>query len=291
MNYYKRHLGDYAKDTGHLSLLEHGVYTLLLDAYYATERPIPADKAHRIAKANTKAERAAADSVLAYFFKLEDGSYRQGRCDREILEAKESEEETKARRDNERERQHRHRERRKELFAALRERGQVPHFDMPTNELETLLSRVTGRDGHAPVTADATAIPLATNHKPLAKETERPRKRGSRLPKPFEIPPEWVREGCRIEAELGSPLGVNMKNEFAKFCDHWWAKSGKDATKEDWLATWRNWIRRACEYAPRGAAVPAPKPVHQCSKCANPSVGWDGFYHCAEHMPKARAAA
>lgn len=27
MNYYERHLGDYARDTGHLSIMEHGVYT------------------------------------------------------------------------------------------------------------------------------------------------------------------------------------------------------------------------------------------------------------------------
>jgi uncharacterized protein YdaU (DUF1376 family) len=51
MNYYERHLGDYAKDTGHLSLLEHGVYTLLLDRYYATESGIPEDQGHRIARA------------------------------------------------------------------------------------------------------------------------------------------------------------------------------------------------------------------------------------------------
>src|SRR5574340_208016 len=40
MNFYKRHLGDYAKHAGHLSMLEHGAYTLLLDRYYTTERPI-----------------------------------------------------------------------------------------------------------------------------------------------------------------------------------------------------------------------------------------------------------
>ena len=38
MNYYERHLGDYARDTGHLSMLEHGAYSLLLDRYYATRR-------------------------------------------------------------------------------------------------------------------------------------------------------------------------------------------------------------------------------------------------------------
>jgi uncharacterized protein YdaU (DUF1376 family) len=33
VNYYERHLGDYAKDAGHLSMLEHGAYSLLLDRY------------------------------------------------------------------------------------------------------------------------------------------------------------------------------------------------------------------------------------------------------------------
>ena len=37
MNYYKRHLGDYAKKAGHLSTWEHGAYTLILDAYYDRE--------------------------------------------------------------------------------------------------------------------------------------------------------------------------------------------------------------------------------------------------------------
>ena len=31
VNYYEHHLGDYAKDTGHLSMLEHGAYRIQLD--------------------------------------------------------------------------------------------------------------------------------------------------------------------------------------------------------------------------------------------------------------------
>ena len=47
----RHHLGDYAKDTAHLSMLETGAYRLLLDRYYGTEQGIPADQAHRIARA------------------------------------------------------------------------------------------------------------------------------------------------------------------------------------------------------------------------------------------------
>lgn len=87
MNYYERHLGDYAKDTGHLSMLEHGAYTLLLDRYYSTEQGIPADQAHRVARAKTKEERAAVDAVLGEFFTLADGVWTKGRVQQEIAKA------------------------------------------------------------------------------------------------------------------------------------------------------------------------------------------------------------
>jgi hypothetical protein len=40
---------------------------------------------------------------------------------------------------------------------------------------------------------------------------------------------------------------VDGRYETAKFVDYWRGKSGKDATKQDWPATWRNWIRKAGE--------------------------------------------
>lgn len=87
MNYYERHLGDYAKDAGHLSQAEHGAYTLLLDRYYGTEQPIPEDQAYRVTRARSPAEKLATDSVLAEFFTLQDGAYRNSRADREISKA------------------------------------------------------------------------------------------------------------------------------------------------------------------------------------------------------------
>jgi uncharacterized protein YdaU (DUF1376 family) len=87
VNYYERHLGDYARDTSHLSMLEHGAYGALLDRYYATERPIPAADAHRYAGARTPDERAAVDAVLRDFFHLDGDVYRHHRCDAEIARA------------------------------------------------------------------------------------------------------------------------------------------------------------------------------------------------------------
>jgi uncharacterized protein YdaU (DUF1376 family) len=87
MNYYERHLGDYARDTAHLSMMEHGAYNLLLDRYYATEQGIPADQVHRLARARTREERAAVDAVLQEFFTLQEGVWINKRATQEILKA------------------------------------------------------------------------------------------------------------------------------------------------------------------------------------------------------------
>lgn len=87
MNYYKHYLGDYARDTAHLSLLEHGAYRVLLDTYYATEKSLPADQAslYRICKAFSAAERKAVDLVADQFFPVNgDGSRHNVRADEEI---------------------------------------------------------------------------------------------------------------------------------------------------------------------------------------------------------------
>lgn len=88
MNYYERHLGDYARDTGHLTIMEHGVYTLLLDRYYVTEAPLPAGEVYRLARARTDDEIAAVDAVLREFFVLTDGAYVNGRTEEEIASAR-----------------------------------------------------------------------------------------------------------------------------------------------------------------------------------------------------------
>lgn len=65
------------------------------------------------------------------------------------------------------------------------------------------------------------------------------RKRATRIPENFTPSPEVI-EAMRAECPR-----VDLEAENRKFVDYWTAKAGKDATKLDWDATWRNWIRRA----------------------------------------------
>ncbi len=86
MNYYSHHIGDYIRDTSHLSLLEHGVYRQLLDLYYLTEGNIPlgTQSVARRIRAVTREEIDALESVLSEFFEPKENGYLQQRCDQEI---------------------------------------------------------------------------------------------------------------------------------------------------------------------------------------------------------------
>lgn len=87
MNYYKRHIGDYAKKTRHLSTWEHGAYTLILDAYYDREQPPTTEEAMRWACAKEPNEKRTVSDLLAEFFTLVDGRWVQQRVEDEIAAA------------------------------------------------------------------------------------------------------------------------------------------------------------------------------------------------------------
>jgi uncharacterized protein YdaU (DUF1376 family) len=75
MHWYKRHVGDYAARTGHLTLLEHGVLILLLDRLHESEKPFTSRDAHRICRPKSKQEKAAVESVLEEFFTHTSSGY------------------------------------------------------------------------------------------------------------------------------------------------------------------------------------------------------------------------
>lgn len=162
MNYYAHHLGDYARDTAHLTMLEHGAYRTLLDRYYSTEAGIPADQVYRISRARSREERQAVDAVLADFFTLEDGTWINKRAQEEINKAAAKRPETDKKRDNDKERQRRARERRKGLFESLSAMGIHMRWNATTEELQAAIDAEESAERHAHVTRDST-----THHAPV----------------------------------------------------------------------------------------------------------------------------
>lgn len=88
--WYPFHVADYSRDTGHLSMLEHGAYRLLLDHYYMTGSPLPAnaEQLHRICRAIAHAEQQAVQTVVQQFFQLTDAGYTHERVEAELAEAR-----------------------------------------------------------------------------------------------------------------------------------------------------------------------------------------------------------
>lgn len=88
MNFFKLYIGDYQRDTADLSLAEHGAYLLMLQHYYATERPLPQGKAlHRMLRAADKDERDAIDVIVARFWTLTEAGLINERAGIEIAKA------------------------------------------------------------------------------------------------------------------------------------------------------------------------------------------------------------
>lgn len=84
----------------------------------------------------------------------------------------------------------------------------------------------------------------------LAAQAQPPKNRATR------ITSDWMPDRPVIEAMKTERPDVDFDAEHRRFIDYWLGKSGRDATKVDWNATWRNWIRnaRAPSTAPNGRA-------------------------------------
>ncbi|WP_024864296.1 hypothetical protein, partial [Bartonella doshiae] len=97
---------------------------------------------------------------------------------------------------------------------------------------------------------ETTSEQIATgvdNQPPIHEQENVPEKakrakanRGCRLPADFEPDYDFaIAEGLPPE---------RVKVEIAKFRDYWRSKAGANATKIDWQATWRNWVRNSKNY-------------------------------------------
>ena len=85
MHYYQWNIGDYRKDTQHLTPMEHYVYRELIDWYYLDERPIINDIAKITRRVRLGSEFAQTiEIILDEFFQLTENGWSHARIDGEI---------------------------------------------------------------------------------------------------------------------------------------------------------------------------------------------------------------
>jgi len=79
MIWYKHYIGDFQRDTSHLTMTERGAYLALIQHYYANEECLPSDHSMlcRIAGAMTKIEKDAVMVAMGFFEHKPEGLWHK----------------------------------------------------------------------------------------------------------------------------------------------------------------------------------------------------------------------
>lgn len=240
MNYVQLHLGDWIAGTLDLTPTERGVYMDLLVRYYKEERPLMQDECKRIARGYAPAEQEAMHYVLQRFFTLENGEYRQSRCDEEIEKAQTV--------SNKRKR------------AAASRWAKKPEIDAsayPNAEQTQCECNANGM--------------LTNNQEPITnKETERKKKeKRQAITHAFRLdllPSEWADYSKQVRPDL------DPQTVFADFVFYFTKGRGAGELRSDkgWNQSWQGWVLRQKETR---NAKPAGSTAHQ-----QPEVFDEAYY-------------
>ena len=215
--YFPMYPDDFEADTAHLSLLEDGAYNRLLRLCWRSPGcSVPNDEAWimRRMRVTDPAEMDAVRAVLAEYFTVEKGRYTNKRLSREWREAHDAHEKRKM---------------------AGSKGGKAKALKLNNSEpsnAQAMLKQCSSNQNQN----------QNQNHKEKTPPIGGAKKTGSRLPEDWTLPTDW-----RVWAVSEGMMEIDVQREAAKFRDYWIAKSGKDASKRDWQATWRNWIRKAMQ--------------------------------------------
>ncbi len=246
MNYYSYHIGDLARKTAHLSILEEGVYRRLIDRYFTYEAPIMTDEPAlcRLLRARSVDEKEAVHIILQEFFNLADDGWRHADCDEAIA--------------------HYRSKSAKASDAANKRWGNVANA-AKVGGIQTVMD-LDGESVPMPTHSASEAYPvLLVNQEPLTNnskprtETQTPQSPPPPCPQTLPHPPkarskaestsatrlpaDWEPSDVDLDfCELTRPE-LTAKEVALRYRDYWIAQPGMKGRKADWPATWRNWVR------------------------------------------------
>lgn len=120
--------------------------------------------------------------------------------------------------------------------------GENPEISQPSGK-NTVLSQPSGSSTIPIITTVETPNSNSPPSEPEAVAKAPPEKRATRLPDDWRLPKgwgDWAMDNFYITRD-------QVVGEAQRFKDYWAGVPGAKATKKDWPATWRNWIRGSQE--------------------------------------------
>lgn len=221
MNYFQFHIGDYAAHTKHLSPIEDLAYRRLLDAYYLSERPLNGSSTDVARAIGLREFHDDVSYVLGQFFTRNGDEWINARADSEI--AKFIGKQEKASRAG-------------RASAERKLNGRSTDVEQTFNQ---------------PITNNQEPITIKKqDQKPLSPSAPSGDKaKGTRLDSSWQLPKAW---GEWVLQNLVGWTVETIRQQADMFRDYWSAQPGAKGRKTDWLATWRNWMRKATGTASAG---------------------------------------
>lgn len=232
--YMQFYVADYLADTGHLTTEEHGAYLLLIFNYWQTGKPLRKDRLSTVARLSND-RWILVEQALKEFFHDNGETWAHFRIEGDLVAVQESvDKASKAGKASAAARQ-----RKKEL----KDNARSTRVQQTLNECST----------DVPTPAQPSDQSISDQSKAEPKQSSA---RGTRLPADWQLTDELKAIAKQIRPEWPDNHVQRIADGFK---DYWLAKSGKDATKADWVATWRNWCRndKSAVWPSQQAAAPS----------------------------------
>lgn len=258
MHYYKFNMGDYASHTRHLTPLEDIAYRRMLDLAYTTEQPLTKDIRQLSRLINLRDYQQEIIDVLNEFWTEVEEGWIHGRVLKELEEAGERSTKSKEAADLRWARV-------KAKKALLGKCGSNANASDEQSNFERSHENLPGI--HAtqdprpktqdllPKTQDKPPEILTTTQTDQVCMSSQPaptKKKATRLPADWVLPKAWGEWALNEKPDLTTD-DVRLMAEM--FRDHWIANASRPTgKKDDWFATWRNWVRKS--HPPNRAGVP-----------------------------------
>ena len=221
MHYFQFEIKEWLANTSHLTLEEEGAYLRLICYYYDSQKPIHMGDIDRVFRRCRVPDDLGANILHEFFQHTGDGmSWVHKRCDRVIAEYQARIEQAS---------------RAGRVSAQRKANGRTTvvqrSLELSSTESQPIINHESLINNHIDDnTTDVVSPPKV-------------RKNGTRLSADWTLPKEWADWAKQERPDL------NAQSVGDQFKDFWISKAGINATKLNWQATWRNWVR--AQNAPR----------------------------------------